>query len=701
MARAGKRRRSKASRPYRCNATRRLVRNRSALLETINGFYAAALDRLPLAEMPALAPRLLKAGLCVGFSDPVSNIILNTVSSCKPAVVVTPDSDEASSKAAVAAKRRRRRALSRAVADTGGVKHWPPFRPLLRDMPVAARSLEALVAFLTYHFRYLPVSEALEYLRLARADALAAARLIIDDRNLSASAGFSLASRTTRTALKCAAIAAFHPNPRALVNTSRSFASRMEQASQLLAADGAGGGLSCAAVETIHGLLRRKLRRLTGVTPPQFDLELTRPPPFVPTKSLQSVLLDRVYEFYLNALARLPAAGLRRRYHRSLLKAGHCYGPFKDPVSNIVLNTVWYETVFPPQEEVSVAAMICSRSLVLVACRSVRGLVAYFRACFDTVSEHQAMRYLLFAEVDLWGAIEMARREGHGERITVTVVEESACRAAATAAMHPDPDAVVNFLVTTFPGLPLSLQTEPMALDVQLISQMLMQYCSIPPGAVQTVPELSEGGYKVLSHIQSDFKEEESFVHAKVNAALKKYTQQTGGPAYELHVICGLNRNVGNSFVWGLHYGPGHMHPRKTQYSHINFLASPTDSHSSDAVPMLFFAECSNDEAVNDESSCWPVMGHPATGRCFYCENEGAKVIHPDSEKYNACDIAFERMACENLGGLTVDDSGDRLITGSVDTCEEDCICFDANKDTKCAEFLNARARTMQGPILA
>jgi hypothetical protein len=32
----------------------------------------------------------------------------------------------------------------------------------------------------------------------------------------------------------------------------------------------------------------------------------------------------------------------------------------------------------------------------------------------------------------------------------------------------------------------------------------------------------------VLSCIQSDFKEEERFAIAKVNAALKKYTQQTG-----------------------------------------------------------------------------------------------------------------------------------------------------------------------------
>nr|TKV92578.1 hypothetical protein SEVIR_9G170800v2 [Setaria viridis] len=422
MAGPGKRRRSRppyADRHYRYNTSRRLVR--SALLETINGFYAAALDRLPVGEMPALVLRLLKAGLCVGFSDPVSNIVLNTVSSYsrrvperKPAVALAPksesdDSDEGEKKrkAAAAAKRWRRRALSRAVADTSNVKYWPPFRPLLRDMPVASRSLEALVAFLTYYFRYLPVSEALEYLRLAGADPLAAVRLILEDRN-SSGRSFSFASQTTKTALRCAAMAAWHPKPRALVNRPYSFASQMEQVSELLDADG--GRISCSAVEAIHGLLklRRKLRGLAaGVTPPQFHLELNRPPPFVPTKSLQSVLLDRVYGFYLDALALLPTADLGQRYHRGLLKAGHCYGPFKDPVSNIVLNTVWYETVFPPREELSVA-MVCSRSLVLVTCRSLGGLVAYLRACFDTISEHQAMRYLLFTEVDLWGAIDMA-----------------------------------------------------------------------------------------------------------------------------------------------------------------------------------------------------------------------------------------------------------------------------------------------------
>ncbi|CAN6298594.1 unnamed protein product [Urochloa humidicola] len=249
--------RAHADLPYRCDRPKRVARNRSAVLDAINGFYAAALDRLPLADLPTLGPRLLKAGLCLGFSDPVSNIILNTSSSRKPPVMTTPDSDEVSSKAATAAaaKRRQRRALSRAISGTSKVKYWPPHHSLLRDMPVADRSLEALVAFLTYYFLYLPAREALEYLRLANADLLSAVRLIEEDHNSTGSGRFSFASQTTKTTLKCAAIVAYHPKPRALVNRSYSFASRMDQLSQLLLPTEEGGCLSCTVIDNIHQLL--------------------------------------------------------------------------------------------------------------------------------------------------------------------------------------------------------------------------------------------------------------------------------------------------------------------------------------------------------------------------------------------------------------------------------------------------------------
>lgn len=73
------------------------------------------------------------------------------------------------------------------------------------------------------------------------------------------------------------------------------------------------------------------------------------------------------------------------------------------------------------------------------------------------------------------------------------------------------------------------MPSAPFVLDVELIVQLLSEYCSTPNGSVEnTVPVLSEGGSKYLSHILKDFREEVSFVCRKVNAMLKKYTQQTG-----------------------------------------------------------------------------------------------------------------------------------------------------------------------------
>jgi hypothetical protein len=520
FAKRRQRRRTHADLPYRCDQPKRIALNKSAVLEIINGFYAAALDRLPVDKMPSLVPLLLKAGLCVGFADPVSNIIVNTVSYSRPKPAAASMSDDGK-----VAARRRRKALSQAVSGTSKVKYWPPHRSLLRDMPIADRSLEALVAFLTYYFRHLPACDALEYLRLANADLLSAVRLIEEDHNSRTS--FSFASRTTKTALKCAALAACHPKPRALVNRSYSHVSRMERLSQLLATQE--GCLSCKNIESINQLLikpRRNLQDLDRVTPPQFYLELNRPPPFVPTKSLKSALLQKIYKFYLKALAQLPTDGLRMCYHRGLLKAGHCYGPLANPVSNIVLNTLWYKVMFPPDGGLFTATMICSRSLVQVAWRSLRGLVAYLRACFRVMSKHQAMHYLVLTEVNLSRAIKMARQQGHPE---ISWTTDRAYMAAAIAAQHPYPDQIVEFFVSTFPMMQPSLNrlNEPPVLDVEFTLQLLFECCSTTNDSLRTVPVLSEGGSKFLSCILNDFKEEEHFVFRKVNAMLKKYTEQT------------------------------------------------------------------------------------------------------------------------------------------------------------------------------
>ncbi|GJN11846.1 hypothetical protein PR202_ga30076 [Eleusine coracana subsp. coracana] len=146
---------------------------------------------------------------------------------------------------------------------------------------------------------------------------------------------------------------------------------------------------------------------------------------------------------YLEALARLPGHGLRNRYHAGLLKAGFCYGPM-DPVSNIILNTVWYATTFPTPTDFEVGfevSMICTKLLRRVECGSLYGLAAFPRALFDTLTEHDAVWLLLVSNIDAALAITMSEQRGH----VMSGAYSDAYRNAALDSWHPaDPDALSN-----------------------------------------------------------------------------------------------------------------------------------------------------------------------------------------------------------------------------------------------------------------
>ncbi|KAM0826242.1 hypothetical protein ACQ4PT_069014 [Festuca glaucescens] len=205
----------------------------------------------------------------------------------------------------------------------------------LRD--IARHSLDGLVAFLTYFFLYLADWEAVRYLLLAEADPLVAARVMSEDRGLrtvrSASDG------ALRLALRCAAITAKHPRPKllALMWTSLPLESILLLTVQReLPRDDCHifGKLSKEVAAGPPSHLLRPWPELTAC-----DSKVTEVP-YQHSTSLRRVLLDTIHGFYLKALARMLTCELQSRFHRSLLKAGHCYGPF-DPVSNIILNTIW------------------------------------------------------------------------------------------------------------------------------------------------------------------------------------------------------------------------------------------------------------------------------------------------------------------------------------------------------------------------
>lgn len=118
----------------------------------------------------------------------------------------------------------------------------------------------------------------------------------------------------------------------------------------------------------------------------------------------------------------------------------------------------------------------------------------------------------------------MAGQEGHAMKDKFD--RGIGFKAAATAAHHPDRDALVNFYLSAFFG-PLPLKACG-SFDVQLLSLMLSQEPSTSPHcSFETVPVLTEGASRLLSNIKQDFEAEQNFICSKVNAALKKYTQRT------------------------------------------------------------------------------------------------------------------------------------------------------------------------------
>ncbi|XP_044973981.1 uncharacterized protein LOC123441834 [Hordeum vulgare subsp. vulgare] len=438
--------------------------------EQIHGFYKEVLNRLPVKGIPSLAPRLLKAGLCIGFLDPISNIILNAISYC-PSLL--PSLEEGVSS--------RKTILSKIITDTNDprVLDIPLSAHTVHSMTVARRSLEGLVSFLIYYYRYLAEAEAVRYLRLAGADLLVAVWLIDQDRNkpsvsvsdlIERKASFDISSPTTKIALRCAATSARHPEPAILVNAALSLASSPCNVSEYLQQY---PRLSIREVRCLRQWL--SLQHYVHMPP----IDIWRPMclaalrlPVVKrkekeektsgssgyTESLRLLLLDKIHELYLDALSRLSGDGLCKRLACSLLKAGYCYGRM-DPVSNIILNTV----------------------------------------CYDN----------------------------------------DPYREAARASWHPDTDALVKFFSSSI--FTESKSCEPTLAFMDGGIERLAMLISRSSSHTNSSSEILSKNQKMfIQAVQKKFKADQGFFVKKVNAALFNYSQQTG-VQYELQMICTVN----------------------------------------------------------------------------------------------------------------------------------------------------------------
>ncbi|KAM0824121.1 hypothetical protein ACQ4PT_070415 [Festuca glaucescens] len=437
--------------------------NQSEALDHIHDYYKKALRRLP----PELIPSLLEAGFCFGFLDPVSNIIANTVSheldkrrenKKRSRAGISKNGEKSES---------RRTAISKIITESSKSIRLVPrtsdsSNAILLNSSIAARSLRGLVTFLTSYFRYLTTWDALRYLVLSSADLLVAVHLIKEVRRDAHT--FIIHDPTARIAMRCAAINALHPAVDALVSRCFLLASHADEACNLLVETE--GRISHSTIDrlsmlltttttdmTIRGspmqqaiarLQHRKTKAITRLQRRKMETFLSGTGVQI---SLEMVLLDKIHLLYLEAISCIPKDELGSRHHRGLLKAGHCYGPC-DPVTNIILNTIWYDTVFPPKQHFE-AAMIFTKSLARIEFLSLRGLVAYICVRFPGFSVHEAMRRLLICNARLDSVIEMAKREGHDEDILFS--ESVAYDTASHAAHHPRPAALVEFVTTVMP----------------------------------------------------------------------------------------------------------------------------------------------------------------------------------------------------------------------------------------------------------
>ncbi|XP_039840918.1 uncharacterized protein LOC120700751 [Panicum virgatum] len=146
----------------------------------IEEYYEEAARRLPLNEMPELRGCIHAGGHCFGLGDPVTNILLNSITLLRG-------------------------------------EHPPPPPPPSQTpaggwFEIASRSYRGLRAFMTAYFRYLSVTQAQRYLCLASHDLSLAIELVQHDRSRAHPPLLPDGGRI-KAALTIAALEAHHPAP--------------------------------------------------------------------------------------------------------------------------------------------------------------------------------------------------------------------------------------------------------------------------------------------------------------------------------------------------------------------------------------------------------------------------------------------------------------------------------------------------------
>ncbi|XP_037471357.1 uncharacterized protein LOC119345339, partial [Triticum dicoccoides] len=282
------------------------------------------------------------------------------------------------------------------------------------------------------------------------------------------------------------------------------------------------------------------------------------------TESLRMRLHGVIHTFYLKVFIMLPpSTGLIR----NILWAGHCYGPI-DPVSNIIVNSIWHSIVYPlPLSEIKEYHIIDTLSMLRVEVRSLEGLMALVRGnsksgCLTQgVMEHLSRKCCDLSE------------ETH-------TLQQFA--AAAATAQHPQHAALGLFLASVTPDVLNDLRRllttdtngvvscESLGKIEHLLRQKAVTLDPKPP----KVAKLCEEAKETLVKMKSYYNRMKLYLGSELEKLLRKYaSEHPREPKYVLSVIYGVV--------------DGSKSLDRECY-HVNFVAA---SKSGTAGNQLFFAK--------------------------------------------------------------------------------------------------------------
>lgn len=650
------------------------------LQDLIADLYMEAFDRLLLEGMgdkdaEKLSMAMRRGGVCVGLLDPVSNIILNTISNLprdfQPKLPLR--------------RSKRQRSQSQSQRQPEPDDDWSQTKRAQPDdgiwFSISSLSYYSLVRFLVSYFGCLTDQQAARYLHWASADLALAVQLVEHDLYAAAAPQpLDPASERTKAALERAVANVWHPAPDVLVrlHTSplpqqllRAAAPFLKPGGRKLTLDDVntvvesmryqetasldlqvkllpngrqvvvyyrdfkpgegrftietrpmnnnGGGFGVFTImaerqgdhfaslrdnkSSISTLLEKAYETSQGLKSCGDDCEYT--------KSLKMRLHGTIHAIYLKVFTMLPS-DVSCRLVRYILFAGHCYGPLGDPVSNIIVNSIWHSIVFPlpssADSESQAYDILDTLSMLRVEVRSLKGLVALVQAANTDCSMQRAMEHLCSSCCHL-------SQEMHG------------FTTAAEAAQHPQHAALGSFLSSLMPDTLDNLQTLLSTTNGTLSSESLHRVeCilinALRDSAVVFPPEESElckVAKDTLLAKRAEYNGLRLFFRSELEKVLKKYaSEHPEEPKYVPSVICGVVQTFFSD--WDAY--------------HVNFVAA---SESGDDN-QLFFAEL-NVHQSKPSFCCRLHLTVAHTGRCYYGQTSSVKIMYPASSDYFQCDI--------------------------------------------------------------